>query len=299
MKRLFSILCAATLALSTMNAALLFNEHFDRVLGTLSTSTWSSGGTLPNDSNWHTYSPGDIQFQVVNQQLQFTDYCSASSGKAVEYTTNHSRDYILFRQAFNGQAGDNVYMAFLLRVNELQTTSGAMSTTNANNSILSFAINASNSAMGSLNGRVLIQTVDENTYHLGVTRRGETPQFATANLQTGVTYLVVAEYAFVAGEKNDIVSLYINPTKTEQTVAVSNVNPSSASADTETLVGVALCSNGNTPYGMYIDEIRVATSWNEIWEDEEALTPTISAADNIAFNNVFIGIEIGNHKSRF
>ena len=289
MKRLFSILCAATLTLSTMNAALLFNEHFDRVLGTLSASTWYSGGTLPNDSNWHTYSPGDIQFQVVSQQLQFTDYCSASSGKAVEYTTNHSRDYILFRQAFNGQAGDNVYMAFLLKVNELQTTSGAMSTTNANNSILTFAINASNNALGSLNGRVLIQTVDENTYHLGVTRRGETPQFATANLQTGVTYLVVAEYAFIAGEKNDIVSLYINPTKTEQTVAVSSVNPSSASADTETLVGVALCSNGNTPYGMYIDEIRVATSWDEIWEDEEALTPTISAADNLAFNNVFIG----------
>jgi len=288
MKKVITLACAALLSLGMMQANVLLNEHFDRTLGTLSASTWS-GGSIPNDSNWHTYSPGTVQYQVVAKQLQMADYCTATTGKAVEYSANHSRDYILFKNAFAGAAGNKVLMAFLLKVDELQTTSSAQSASNANNSILSFAISESNNALGSLNGRVLIKTVDANTYNLGVTRRGETPQFAQAELKTGKTYLVVAEYAFVDGEKNDIVSLYINPTKVEQTVAVSSVNTSSASADAEQLVGVALCSNGNTPTGMLIDEIRVATDWQELWEDSSVPTPQITVAGSLSFDKVTIG----------
>ena len=104
------------MTLSIVEANVLYNEHFDRPVGTLSTGTWSSGA-IPNDSNWHTYSPGSVQFQVVSEQLQKADYCTASSGKAVQYSANHSRDYILFPQAFNGAAGNKVYMAFLMKVN--------------------------------------------------------------------------------------------------------------------------------------------------------------------------------------
>ena len=288
MKKVLSLVCAALLSLGMIQANVLLSEHFDRTLGTLSASTWSSG-SLPNDSNWHTYSPGSVQFQVVSKQLKMTDYCTAESGKAVEYSANHSRDYILFKNAFAGADGDKVLMAFLLKVDELQTTSGAQSATNANNSILSFAINESNNALGSLNGRVLIKTVDASTYNLGVSRRGETPEFAETNLKTGTTYLIVAEYAFVDGEKNDIVNLYINPTKDEQTIVVTSVNPSSASADVEKLVGIALCSNGNTPTGMLIDEIRVATDWQELWEDSSVPTPAISVAGSLSFDKVTIG----------
>lgn len=287
MKKIFLVLCAF-MTLSAAQANVMLNEHFDRTLGTLSASTWS-GGKLPNDSNWHTYSPGTVQFQVVSEQLQKTDYCTASSGKAVQYSANHSRDYILFPQAFNGTAGNNVYMAFLMIVSELQTTSSSTSATNANNSIMSFAIDASNNALGSLNGRVLIQTVDESSYKLGVSRRGEMPQFAEQVLSKNSTYLIVAEYCFIAGEKNDIVNLYIDPTPSAQTLAVASVNPSTASADTETLVGIALCSNGNTPTNMLIDEIRVATSWNELWEDSSAPTPVISVAGSLAFGDVTKG----------
>ena len=272
-KRLLTLLCATFFALCALNATVLFKEHFDRPLGTLSAGTWSAG-SLPNDSCWHTFSPGTVQFQVVNSQLHFADYCSAMSGKAVQYSANHSRDYILFKNAVSPAAG-SVYLAFLVKVNGLQTTSNAMSNTNANNSILSFAINASNNAMGSLNSRVIIRSVDDKTFQLGVSRRGETPQFASNELNANTTYLVVAEYKFIEGEKNDLINLYINPTKAEQTVAVTSVNPSTASADADQLVGVALCSNGNTPTNMLLDEIRVATSWAELWENNDIPTPTL------------------------
>ncbi|MBQ7698683.1 MAG: choice-of-anchor D domain-containing protein [Paludibacteraceae bacterium] len=288
MKKLLTLLCASMMAIITIRAEVLLNEHFDRPVGTLSASTWS-GGSLPNDSNWHTYSPGSVQFQIVDQQLQKADYCTATSGKAVQYTVNHSRDYILFPQALSSSAGDKAYLAFLMKVSELQTTSNAMSASNANNSILAFAINASNNALGSLNGRVIIQTVDDSHYKLGVSRRGETPQFASQSLAAGTTYLIVAEYCFVEGEKNDIVNLYIDPTPSVQTIGVTSVNPSTASADADQLVGVALCSNGNTPTDMVIDEVRAATSWAELWEDSSIPTPTITAVNSIAFGDVTIG----------
>jgi len=290
MKKIISILCAAMMTMGAVEANVLYNEHFDRPVGTLSISTWSSG-TLPNDSNWHLSGLATVQFQVVSQQLQKTDYCTASSGKAVQYSANHSRDYLLFPQAFNGAAGNKVYMAFLMKVNAggLQETTGAQSASNANNSIMSFAIDPSNNALGYLNGRVIIQTVDASHYKLGVSRRGEAPQFASQQLSTNATYLIVAEYCFIAGEKNDIVNLYIDPTPAAQTIAVASVNPSTASADTETLVGMALCSNGNTPVNMLIDEVRVATSWDELWEDSSAPTPSIDVASSLAFGDVTKG----------
>ncbi len=289
MKKIFALLCAGMIGIGSIQASVVLRESFDRSLGTLSTSTWSSGGTLPNDSNWHTYSPGSVQFQVVNGQLTKSDYCSATSGKAVQFSANHSRDYILFKNALSGE---KAYLAFLLKASVLQTTQNAMSASNANNSIMSFAIDASNNALGSLNGRVIIQSVDENTFHLGVSRRGETPQFAANSLKTGETYLVVAEYEFVEGEKNDLVRLYINPTPEEQNAAVVSVNPSTASADAGSLVGIALCSNGNTPTGMLIDEIRVVSQWSELWEDSSQPQPEIQVKSSLAFGEVTTGAAI-------
>ncbi|MBO4666274.1 MAG: hypothetical protein J5612_05310, partial [Paludibacteraceae bacterium] len=111
MKKIISLFIGVSLALVSLHAELLLNEHFDRALGTLSSSTWSSGN-IPNDSNWHTYSPGSVQFRVVEQQLSRTDYCSQTSGKAVQYTSNHSRDYILFKNALSLVSGTKAYLAF-------------------------------------------------------------------------------------------------------------------------------------------------------------------------------------------
>lgn len=288
MKRFFAFVCAAILSLGVVNASLVLQERFDRPVGTLSASTWINGD-IPNDGEWHTYSPGSVQFQVAAKQLTYADYCTATTSNAVQYTANHSRDYILFPNAINSNAGTKVYLAFLLKAGGLQTGSGPESATNANNSILTFAINASNNAIGSLHGRVIIQTVNESTFKLGVSRRGETPQFASNELKTGTTYLIVVEYAFVDGEKNDLVSLYINPTKTEQTTAVTSVNLSSASADADKLVGVALCSNGNTPTDMLVDEIKVAVSWSDLWEDSSVPTPLITADTKLSFGKVTVG----------
>ena len=104
MKKILSLLFASTLSLGVMNASVLLNEHFDRPLGDLPASTWS-GGSVPNDSAWHVYSPGSVLLQVVNSQLQFADYCSAATGKAVQYSANHSRNYLLLKNTLSGSAG--------------------------------------------------------------------------------------------------------------------------------------------------------------------------------------------------
>ena len=286
--------------LSAVKAEMLLNEHFDRALGTLSASSWSSGSTFPNDSNWHTYSPGSVQFQVVSQQLQYTDYCSATTGKAVEYTSNHSRDHIQFKNGtFAGTDGDKLYMAFLMYVTKGSTYSFLKSSNANGDMIMSFLINATE-APAAMHGRVLMKTIDNNTYTLGVSRRGEATQFADINMKTGSTYLVVAEYGFVDGTKNDLIKLYINPSPSTTEASATSVNPSSAADDTNQLAGVALCSNGKTPENpfteehysaMLIDEVRVATTWDEIWENNSLSSPSITVNSSLSFGKVGKGVD--------
>ena len=89
MKRFLTFVCAVALSLGIAEASLVLQERFDRPTGTLSASTWS-GGSIPSDGNWHTYSPGTVQFQVVAQQLTHDDYCTATTTNAVQYTEKGS-----------------------------------------------------------------------------------------------------------------------------------------------------------------------------------------------------------------
>ena len=293
MKRIFTILCAALMTLSTVNASVLFSESFDaRETGQLAKGTWSSG-SLANDNCWYTSSAGSTRTAVVATPLSYTDY-SSSSTKSVNYTANHGKEHIRFESAHTLAAGNKVYMAFLLKVTSLNTSaSSASSYTNASNAIMALRINDDGQANAALHSRVLIQTEDANTYHLGIIRVGETPSssnFATSALSTGNTYLIVAEYNCIEGEKNDIVNLYINPTKASQTIAVSSTNPSTASADASQFAGLTLWTSGNTPTNANIDEIKVATSWADLWESGGSSTPTINvSSSSVDFGTVNVG----------
>lgn len=267
---LFCALCALSFITSSVMAEVLFSESFDsREDGTLAKDTWSSG-SIAKDNCWHTYSAGTTRTAVVATQLTYTDYCSTATGKSANYTANHGKENILFEDAHALSAGNKVYMAFLLKVTTLSSSASAESSTNPSNALMALRINDSGTGNAALHSRVLIKKVNASTYNLGIIRVGETPSsasFASTNLSTGNTYLVVAEYNCISGNTNDIVNLYINPTKASQTIAVSSTNSGTASADATQFVGLALWTSGNTPTNANIDEIKVATSWADLWED--------------------------------
>ena len=267
MKRIFTFLCAALMTLSAVKAEVLFNEKFDsRATGDLNSGEYSTSMTA--DGKWYN-SLGSTYIQVAEQQLTYTNYCVSTTGKAAKFTANHGKDFTGFTKTANS---GTVYMAFLLKVNSLKTTSSAQGATNL---IASMWSSLSSNAAGYMFGQVKIKTVDANTYNLGIAKRTETAVFADNALSTGETYLVVTEYIF--SNEVDVVNLYINPAKENPTISkAANLTPTGAQTDATAIVGAVLASNGNTPDDMLIDEIKVVTSWADLWEGGSN-TPTIQA----------------------
>ena len=95
--------------------------------------------------------------------------------------------------------------------------------------------------------------------------------------------LVVLEYEFVAGDKNDVARLYVNPTKETTTATLVcglDVSTSAGSAiganskdDASKIASVNLRKGTNTPGRVYVDEIKVATAWENLFAGEGGETP--------------------------
>ena len=259
---------------ASVNAEVLFSESFDaKTVGRLAKSggDWGSGANLPQDGFWHT--TGNLKetyIQVVSQQLTKAGYCSKETGKAVRYSGNHGRDYVRFSDDYTLKSGDKIYMAFLLKVNTL--------TSNANTQIIAGLANSiTYNTVGYIYNQVKIKRVDASSYNLAIGKKSETEQVATdVTLSTGTTYLVVTEYIVKDGVYStasdqstvDSVNLYINPTKASKEVTKSaKVDLSTSRTDALSFVGVALCTTSYSPTDMVIDELKVTTSWDELWEE--------------------------------
>lgn len=263
MKKIVSLFVAMMLSVA-MFAETLGTERFDnRPTGDLNVGDIS--GFL-KDGNWYN-SLGNTFIQVADQQLSYAGYCEETSGKCAQFSANHGKDY---RSIDKTATSGKVYMAFLLKVNALKTTSGAKGNSNL---IAALWTDLNSTAAGALYNQVKIMTVDDNHFQLGIAKRTETAQFAETQLETGKTYLVVSEYIY----KDDVdsVYLYINPSKDSKIPAVAaKISLASAQTDAIGFYGMALASNGNTPSDMLIDEIRVANFWNNLFgEGGDAPTP--------------------------
>lgn len=254
MKKIYFLLAAMMLSVATF-AETLGTERFDnRPTGNLNVGDISG---FVKDGNWYN-SLGSTFIQVVDQQLSYAGYCEETSGKCAKFSANHGKDY---RSIDKTATSGKVYMAFLLKVNALKTTSGAKGNSNL---IAALWTDLSSTAAGALYNQVKIMTVDDNHFQLGIAKRTETAQFAETQLETGKTYLVVSEYIY----KDDVdsVYLYINPSKDSKIPSVAaKISLASAQTDAIGFYGMALASNGNTPSDMLIDEIRVANFWNNLF----------------------------------
>ena len=97
--------------------------------------------------------------------------------------------------------------------------------------------------------------------------------------ETNKNYLVVVEYEFVEGNKNDKASLYVNPTKSTTKPTLECLQDSTnaggtqigaiAKNDASKIASINLRQGTNTPRQVYVDEIKVATAWDDLFEDEE------------------------------
>lgn len=283
MKKLL-LFIVALFALSTVHAELILHESFDRPVGKLNVG--SSTGTN-NTTDWYSFSGTNNYISVVEGSLSYAGYAEAT-GKKVELLGNGADDLRQFAPITSGK----VYVAAIINVDSLkQFSSTASGTITANGDYFLAMGDAGNSKMYA---RLYARSVKEEgaeTYtkiQLGIAKYSEQSTSTTTvipmvDVAMKQNILVVLEYEFVAGDKNDVARLYVNPTKETTTATLVcglDVSTSAGSAiganskdDASKIASVNLRKGLNTPGRVYVDEIKVATAWENLFAGESGETP--------------------------
>lgn len=294
MKKLL-LFCAATMAMAlTASAETYLAESFDY-----------AEGNLYGNGKWVKYGKKTTApIQVAKSPLTFAGYQDNAAGKAV-CLTKESGEYcqMLFRDKGTDAAKGTVYYSALVNVSELPSgsrTAAFMALTGANSLD---ATKFGDTEAGSEGAGLFAQASGEG-FKLGVSRNvanlgnvKTSVAWADEECAIGTTYLVVVKYEIIDGADNDRISLWVNPAKGDAEPAASVVADEESAESLADVRGIELrqgsSSVAKTPVAV-IDEVRVASTWNEIFTPAKAdavETPEITITDMSAdFGKVYKGL---------
>ena len=262
MKKLFTFLFAlAAFNLST-HAELKFHESFNRTVGTDLRSDDFVENTTTDVNNWYTYSGTSGYIQVVAGNLTFDGYASNEEGNSIKMLSGFKADDLRLFSPVSNTAGKKVYAGALINVSELKEST-------SNDYFLALA----DATIANAYARLYVKSVKDadNNYvgfQMGITKNNETSSisWAEGTFSTNTTYLVVLEYEFVSGDKNDIARLYINPTSATTSANAVSSSTVTTQLDAANIQSFKLRQGSNTPAGVIVDEIKVTTTWAELFE---------------------------------
>ena len=294
MKKLL-LFCAATMAMTlTANGETYLVESFDY-----------AEGNLYGNGKWVKYGKKTTApIQVAKFPLTFAGYQDNAAGNAVRLT-KESGEYcqVLFRDKGTDAAKGTVYYSALVNVSELPSgsrTAAFMALTGAN----SLDATKFGDAEAGSEGAGLFAQASGEGFKLGVSRNvanlgnvKTSVAWADEECALGTTYLVVVKYEIVDGADNDRISLWINPAKGDAEPAASVVADEESAESLADVRGIELrqgsSSVAKTPVAV-IDEVRVASTWDEIFTPAKAdavETPEITITDMSAdFGKVYKGL---------
>lgn len=294
MKKLL-LFCAATMAMAlTASAETYLAESFDY-----------AEGNLYGNGKWVKYGKKTTApIQLAKSPLTFAGYQDNAAGKAVRLT-KESGEYcqMLFRDKGTDAAKGTVYYSALVNVSELPSgsrTAAFMALTGANSLD---ATKFGDTEAGSEGAGLFAQASGEG-FKLGVSRNvanlgnvKTSVAWADEECAIGTTYLVVVKYEIIDGADNDRISLWVNPAKGDAEPAASVVAEEECSESLADVRGIELrqgsSSVAKTPVAV-IDEVRVASTWNEIFTPAKAdavETPEITITDmSVDFGKVYKGL---------
>lgn len=262
-------------------------------------------GNLYGNGKWVKYGKKiTAPVQVANSPLTFAGYQDNAAGNAVRLT-KESGEYcqVLFRDKGTDAAKGTVYYSALVNVSELPSgsrTAAFMALTGAN----SLDATKFGDAEAGSEGAGLFAQASGEGFKLGVSRNvanlgnvKTSVAWADEECALGTTYLVVVKYEIVDGADNDRISLWINPAKGDAEPAASVVADEKSAESLADVRGIELrqgsSSVAKTPVAV-IDEVRVASTWDEIFTPAKAdavETPEITITDMSAdFGKVYKGL---------
>lgn len=262
-------------------------------------------GNLYGNGKWVKYGKKTTApIQVVKSPLTFAGYQDNAAGNAVRLT-KESGEYcqVLFRDKGTDAAKGTVYYSALVNVSELPSgsrTAAFMALTGAN----SLDATKFGDAEAGSEGAGLFAQASGEGFKLGVSRNvanlgnvKTSVAWADEECALGTTYLVVVKYEIIDGADNDRISLWVNPAKGDAEPAASVVADEESAESLADVRGIELrqgsSSVAKTPVAV-IDEVRVASTWDEIFTPAKAdavETPEITITDMTAdFGKVYKGL---------
>lgn len=286
MKKLFTLLCILALSLTTVSvqATVLLTEHFNQATENLATNDNASS----IGADW-TNIAGSGNIYMNDADLTYTGYKSSSDDtKSIEYKATYGKKVA---KSFTSKNSGSIYAAAIVKV----SSCGASSAGNSRNYLWTFCdVTTTNvGTAGYHYGRLCVQKTDTK-FQFGISKQSEAAAFLayTDELEYNTPYLVVLEYKFVSGNQNDIVYLYVNPTKGDKPEATiechqSYINPNTSAdvgsgtkPDPSNLTSFVFSNTSSgtsgSKWNCLIDELKVVTDWADLWEAGEDPDPTPS-----------------------
>ena len=273
MKKLL-LLATALLTLNTVNANLLIHESFDREVGNLYKDDFQNMGN--NTTDWFWFLSGSADIQVTAGSLTYPGYVDGGIGNKANLKggSGKYKDLRQYAKVTNG----TVYVAAIINVETLKNAATA-----------DYFLALGDGTSSNMYARVYTSSVKEGDdwvgFKFGIQKNNENSGargYSGTIYSVKTDYLIVAEYQFVDGAQNDTVRLYVNPTKNNKIPVAQcgqvfmigdNNRGAGAQPDAAYLSSVNLRPSTATPTSMYVDEIKVATAWEDLFTTEGGETP--------------------------
>lgn len=302
MKKIFTLLCAGFLGLTTLQAEVLLTEHFAQTTETLATNDNVFADEIAS-TGWTNINGSSGQVYMNETDLIYNGYKSATdkTGSA-EYKSPFGKKVAtpLSKSINTG----SIYAAAIFNFTDCSPEAGR-------DYLWAFSLDKSSiSTAGNHFGRLYAQK-STNTFQLGIAKNAESPAYISYTEELAYDkYLIVMEYEFIDGEKNDIVRLYVNPVKGDKPKATieckqhaENTGGTDVGSGTKDdplqFASFMLYSTNTTKLACLIDELKVTTSWDDLWEaggedpdPDPTPVPSITATGDLNFGNVNVNEEV-------
>ncbi len=274
MRKILLTLFSFILLSASVNAEVLLIEHFAQTTETLATNTDAMPYSGEIAASGWTNIMGASGYVYVNSSndLTYSGYKSATDGtKTAEFKADYGKRVAspLTKSVNSG----SVYMAGIVKISSMKSS--------GKDYLWALGVGTSglNGASTKHYARPYVMQSGSG-FKFGIAKLDETSTATyidyTANEYAYGTYLIVVEYTWVDGDKNDVIKMYINPTKgakPESATCVPKPTQASAKNDAASFGSVVLYSSNTSQAACLIDELKVVTDWADLWEEGEDPDP--------------------------
>lgn len=273
------VTCAVLMgASSTANAEVFVTENFEYEASTLyGQGTWLQYGSQTG---------GDLA--LVDSPLTYPVYHATATGKAAHITGVASGQDVMIPFTSTPVTSGSVYVSALVNVKNAGT---------GNVYFLTFVAPGTSGLQdqrtASEIGRLYVSGSENAGKFKFKLSRNSATQFQETDQEydLNTTYLVVLQYQFVNGEKNDIIRLWVNPSDLnaapKPSAAILDMTVHT-SIDATRMQGVELRQGGTasiTGPEVLVDAVRIADTWTELFDVKPVTAPELTVTPNQVFTD--------------